>query len=104
MRKNKLTAEQILYIVGDGNYSIVYLTTHKRVLLSHTLKWYQDYYPGFIRISKQSLINPAYVVGWLKTSRSVASLTMQDSQQLAISRRRIHVVLKRFEPAFHADS
>ncbi|MVM33269.1 LytTR family transcriptional regulator [Spirosoma sp. HMF4905] len=103
MRKNKLTAEQILYIVGDDNYSIVHLTTHKRVLLSHTLKWCQAYYPGFIRISKQALINPAYVVSWLKTSRFVASLTMQDNRQLGIARRRISRVLEQFELALHAD-
>ncbi|MVM34570.1 LytTR family transcriptional regulator [Spirosoma sp. HMF4905] len=97
MRKNNLHTNQILYIIGAGNYSIVHQVGGRHLLMSHTLKWYQGKYPDFIRINKGALINPTYVVSWQKTSRLLASLTMQNGQQLVIARRRMLNVLEQVE-------
>lgn len=104
MRKNKLRANQIMYIVGDGNYSIVHLVTRQQVLMSHTLKWYHSRYPDFIRINKGALINPTYVVDWQQSSRLVASLTMRGGEPLVIARRRIQSVLEQIEQALLVPS
>ncbi|QMW04571.1 LytR/AlgR family response regulator transcription factor [Spirosoma foliorum] len=85
--------DDILYLIGDVNYSFVYLQNGEQVLSSRTLKWYSDRWPQFIRIHKGSLINPRHVHRCVLVSTITAYLIMGNGVRLPIGRRRINEVV-----------
>ncbi|GAB4017082.1 hypothetical protein GCM10028808_47630 [Spirosoma migulaei] len=84
---------QVLYLIGDVNYSMVHLVSGKAILSSRTLKWYSDRWPHFIRIHKAHLINPDQVHSCVVISSTIAHLIMNDGARLPIGRRRIREVI-----------
>ena len=86
---------QVLYLVGDINYSTVYLLNGKSILTSRTLKWYSDRWPLFIRTHKGYLVNPKYIHSCRIVSSINAHLTMQNGARLPIGRRRIWEVVQK---------
>ncbi|QDK77516.1 LytTR family transcriptional regulator [Spirosoma sp. KCTC 42546] len=92
MRKQLLDTDQIMYALGDGNYSNLYFSNGTVELTSHTLKWYEEGYPTFLRISKSAMINPKYIKDCVSVSPGIAYITMDTGVQIAISRRRIQRV------------
>ena len=87
---------QILYLTGDVNYCHIHLANGQMVLMSHTLKWYEERWPGFIRIHKQALTNPTYARSLhlsIPFSRH-GYVSMADQTVLPIARRRLAPVQK----------
>jgi DNA-binding LytR/AlgR family response regulator len=89
MRKQILNSDQIMYALGNGNYSNLYFSNGTSELTSHTLKWYEMGYPTLLRISKSAMINPMYVKEGVKFSPATAYVTMHTGVKIAISRRMI---------------
>lgn len=89
MRKQILDTNQIMYALGNGNYSNLYFSNGKSELTSHTLKWYETGYPTLLRISKSAMVNPMYVKEGVKLSPATAYVTMHTGVKIAISRRMI---------------
>jgi two-component system LytT family response regulator len=59
----------IVYIKGDGAYSEFYLNDANKIVVSKNLKHFEDiltHHSLFIRISKQCIINKAYVLDFKK--------------------------------------
>ncbi|QMW02687.1 LytTR family DNA-binding domain-containing protein [Spirosoma foliorum] len=95
MRKQILNSDQIMYALGNGNYSNLYFSNGTSELTSHTLKWYEEGYPTLLRISKSAMINPMYVKEGVKLSPATAYITMHTGIKIPISRRMVkRVALK----------
>ncbi|GAB4047807.1 LytTR family transcriptional regulator DNA-binding domain-containing protein [Spirosoma litoris] len=88
---------QILYLIGDINYSRIHLVNGEVILMSRTLKWYEGRWPSFIRIHKQTLINPNYARSFILSStlREAIYVVMADSAKLLIARRRLSLIRKK---------
>ncbi|AKD54034.1 LytTR family DNA-binding domain-containing protein [Spirosoma radiotolerans] len=88
---------QILYVLGDGNYSNVYLTGGKRVLATMTLKDVEVQSTTLLRINKGTLVNQHFIaaLGPTRSARHRISLVcMTDGTELSVSRRRWKVLLE----------
>lgn len=95
MKKQILNSDQIMYALGNGNYSNLYFSNGTSELTSHTLKWYELGYPTLLRISKSAMINPLYVKEGVRLSPATAYITMHTGIQIPISRRMVkRVTLK----------
>jgi two-component system LytT family response regulator len=78
---------------SDDNYTHVYTTAPMHMLVSRTLKEFEEILSeaGFMRIHQKHLINPAYIKKYVKTDGGY--LVMTDNSQLPISRQRKDEVL-----------
>ena len=78
----------IVRLEGNGNYTIVHLKDQiKSLMVSQTLKRFEPHLPDFIRVSKSSIINPAYVKKVIQGDRMTA-LLLTDGVKILVSRRR----------------
>lgn len=79
----------VIRLAGSNNYTFVFLEGNSQPLLtSKPLKYFELQLPHFIRVSKSSLVNPAYID---KVSRSTArslTLHLKDGTPITVSRRR----------------
>lgn len=77
-------------LTGNGNYTWIELTNEKQpVLVSQTLKYFERQLPGFIRVSKSVLLNPAFVVGFTREGTRTLYLLLADGSRTLVSRRRM---------------
>ncbi|MBO0953177.1 LytTR family DNA-binding domain-containing protein [Fibrella forsythiae] len=82
-------AELVLRLEGDGNYTNIHcLHRLKPLLISRTLLYFQRQLPDFLRVSKSTLVNPAYVVRLAKKG-TVAYVYLRDDTMVLVSRRRV---------------
>ncbi|GAB2600441.1 LytTR family transcriptional regulator DNA-binding domain-containing protein [Spirosoma areae] len=90
--KLTLPSSDIRYLAGYGNYTWVYLANGRRGLSSQCLSRFALLLPGFIRIHKQYLINPAHMLTLQRTGPYSAVVLMRDRTTFPVSRRRIETV------------
>lgn len=80
-----LKPEEIIRCEADGNYTLFYLESKKKMIASRTLKEYDeilaDYH--FLRVHKSHLVNKKYV-----QSFSADHIIMHDNTSVEVSRRR----------------
>lgn len=87
-----ISADDVLCLQGEGNYTFLHTRDRKRYLVSKTLKEFEKTLDGsiFLRVHKSYIINVAYV------QRSAFSKERQvrlaDGREVAISRRRMKVI------------
>lgn len=84
-----ISADDILCLEGEGNYTFLHTRDRKRYLVSKTLKEFEKTLDGsiFLRIHKSYIVNLAYVQrGVFSTQRQVR---LADGREVAISRRRM---------------
>ncbi|WP_041616535.1 LytTR family transcriptional regulator DNA-binding domain-containing protein [Spirosoma linguale] len=86
--------QQILYLIGHVNYSLIYMTTNEVILVCGTLKQFARKWPHFLRVHKTALINPAYLRAFKPATKATlpSYITMQDDTRLKIARRRLPTV------------
>lgn len=91
---------KVMYLTGETNYSYVHLSTGEIILFSRTLKWFEEQWPTFLRIHKQTLVNPAYIqeVKLARSTRRTSYLIMRNKTRFAISRRRLAPVIDQLTP------
>ncbi|MBC7866008.1 MAG: response regulator transcription factor [Gloeobacteraceae cyanobacterium ES-bin-316] len=84
--------ENIIRLEGVGNYTKFFFADKTTLLISHTIKNYEDILTnyGFIRIHKSHLVNKQHVVNYMVDGM----LTMSDSSRVEVSRRRKEDVLE----------
>jgi len=87
--------KDILYMEGVNNYTAFHFSNSTRVLVSRTLREYEELLSdaGFIRIHKSSIINLMHLKKLL-TEDGVSAL-MADGKMLAVSRRRASELMER---------
>ena len=79
---------QITRIESDGNYSNVYTTSNKKMLVTRILKEFEKMLipHGFSRVHKSHLINHNYIRDYIKGEGG--TVIMEDGTEIEVSRRR----------------
>lgn len=94
-----VNVKDIIRCEADGSYTTFFLENKKKLLVSASLKHYEDLLPeeDFIRVHHHHLINMSHVVRYLKTDGGYA--VMSDGTQIEISRRKKEAFLARLNKA-----
>jgi two-component system LytT family response regulator len=89
--------KDIIRCEAEGSYTNFLLTNNRKLLVSFSLKHYEDLLPPeqFIRVHHHHLININHVVRFLKTDGGYAVMT--DGSQIEISRRKKDAFLQRLQ-------
>jgi len=98
-RNIMLSADDVVSLQGEGNYTFIFTRDKKRYLVSKTLKSFEQTLDGsmFLRIHKSTIVNLAYVQFSAFATERVIRLA--NGQEVTISRRRakeIHQRLNQF--------
>lgn len=85
----------IIRCEAEGSYTNFFLTGGKKIMVSASMKHYEDLLPenDFIRVHHHHLINMNHVVRFLKTDGGYA--IMSDGTQVEISRRKKDAFIER---------
>jgi len=83
-----VTVKEIIRIQAISNYSRIYFTNGKVVVVAKVLHWFEDSLPEtmFARVHRSHLVNKSFVEK-IKGARS-KSLVLYNGENIAISRRR----------------
>lgn len=92
-----VNVKDIIRCEAEGNYTKFFLNGSKKLLVSASLKHYEDLLPEneFIRIHHHHLININHVVRYLKSDGGYA--VMSDGTQVEVSRRKKDAFLQRLQ-------
>ncbi len=84
----------ILYLVGENNYTTFYFINRKEIVVTKTLKDYEEILEsfGFIRIHKSTLINLLHIKKIVQNEN--VDVEMSDGKILNVSRRRTQELLE----------
>lgn len=88
---------EILFLEGDGGYTIVHLLNGKKIIATRILSDFEELLPEkhFFRIHKSTIVNLQYVKEF---SRSEGfSVILSNGVQLTVGRRRVQDVLDRLQ-------
>lgn len=90
-----VNVKDIIRCEAEGSYTNFFLVTGKKIMVSASLKHYEDLLPerDFIRVHHHHLINMGHVVRFLKVDGGYA--VMSDGTQVEISRRKKETFLQR---------
>ncbi|HEU4718419.1 MAG TPA: LytTR family DNA-binding domain-containing protein [Bacteroidia bacterium] len=90
-----VNVKDIIRCEADGSYTTFFLDGKKKLLVSASLKHYEDLLPpeDFIRVHHAYLVNMHHVVRYLKADGGYA--VMSDGTQIEISRRKKEAFLQR---------
>jgi len=80
--------ETIIRCESDNNYTNFYLTNNEKIIVSKTLKEFEDILEskGFFRTHKSHIINLAFLKKYVKGEGGIA--VMEDGSEITVSRRR----------------
>lgn len=80
--------EDIIRCESDNNYTVFYLRSKEKIVVSKTLKEYEDMLEskGFFRTHKSHIVNLAYLKKYIKGEGGI--VVMEDGSEVAVSRRR----------------
>lgn len=94
-RKRTVSTEEIIRLEGSGNYTNFFLKDGTRMLVSRTLKEYEELLDGqaFVRVHKSCIVNLGYVRRFYV--KKEGELELADGQQVKISRRRAQAFIDR---------
>ncbi|MEO5984567.1 MAG: LytTR family DNA-binding domain-containing protein [Ferruginibacter sp.] len=83
-----INVEDIIYLLASNNYTNIFLTTAEKILVSRTLKEFEDLLPSehFIRIHHSSIINSAFIVKYNRGEGG--QVIMKDGTVLDVSKRK----------------
>jgi DNA-binding LytR/AlgR family response regulator len=86
----------ITRLEGRGNYTAIYLKGKTYPLIvSRTLKFFEDILTDFIRINKSTMINPRFIKKVIRGDTKTVSLLLSDDVLKLTSRRRVAETLAR---------
>ena len=94
-RKRTVSVEEIVRLEGSGNYTNFFLKDGTRMLVSRTLKEYEELLEShaFVRVHKSCIVNLVYVRRFYV--KKEGELELFDGQQVKISRRRAQTFMDR---------
>lgn len=86
----------LAYFSGASNYTWLQFQNGERRLLAKPLVYFEERLPGFIRVHRTALVNPACVVSIQQPPRPKmsGSVRMHDGIELPVSRRRWNDVVQ----------
>lgn len=79
---------EVVLLEGIGNYTVAHLLNESKLVFSKTLKVYEEEFSsaGFIRIHRNTVLNPHYIVAFNKLE---SSFVLKNKYEVTISRRRL---------------
>lgn len=94
-----VNVKDIIRCEADGSYTTFFLDGKRKLMVSASLKHYEDLLPeeDFIRVHHHHLINMNHVVRFLKADGGYA--VMSDGTQIEVSRRKKEAFLQRLNRA-----
>lgn len=92
-----INLKDIIRCEADGSYTYFYLTDKRKLMVSASLKHYEELLPeqDFIRVHHHNLINMNHVVRFLKEDGGYA--VMSDGSKIEISRRKKDQFMERLK-------
>lgn len=89
----KVFPNEIVYFKGDANYSQIYLTNGKQILVSTTLKTLESRFLnlGFFRTHKSSIINLSFVKNYVSYFDG-GQIELSNNQTIIVSRRKNRIL------------
>jgi two-component system, LytTR family, response regulator len=92
-----INIKDIIRCEAEGNYTNFFIDGKKKLLVSASLKHYEDLLPpeDFIRVHHHHLININHVVRYLKTDGGYA--VMSDGTEVEVSRRKKDAFIQRLQ-------
>ncbi|MBI3501588.1 MAG: response regulator transcription factor [Bacteroidetes bacterium] len=92
-----VSIKDIIRCEANDNYTNVFLSNGKKLLVSGTLKQYEDLLPekDFVRVHHSNLINMAHMVRFMKEDGGYAE--MSDGSKVEVSRRKRDDLLQRLK-------
>jgi two-component system, LytTR family, response regulator len=89
----KLPATDILCLMGEANYSYVYLKDGSKILVSTTLKILENRFQshGFFRVHKSALVNLSYIETYVYNDNG-GELCLPQNLNIPVSRRKNKVL------------
>ncbi len=87
--------KDIIRLEADGSYTYFYLSNHRKLMVTASLKHYEDILPeaDFLRVHHHNLINMNHVIRFLKEDGGYA--IMSDESKVEISRRKKEAFMER---------
>ena len=80
----------ILYLEGNRNYTMFWLSNGTHVLVSKSLCFYENVLPShFLRIHRSFIVNLNYALTWCKETRHIH---LQNGINIPVARRREKVL------------
>lgn len=82
-------ASEILRCESDRNYTMIYFTNGKKMLVSKTLKYFDDHLTksGFLRVHQSHLINSDHLIRY-DNGNNTGSITLSDKTLIPVSFRK----------------
>lgn len=77
----------IMYCVADGNYTTVCMIKNEKILVSRTMKYFEEMLPSemFFRIHKSHIVNLNYIKYY---NKSYNTIVLEDGTNLSVSMRK----------------
>jgi two-component system LytT family response regulator len=87
--------EEILWLEGTGNYTLLHLENGQQILTSKTLSIFDKLLPNstFLRINKSIMVSMRCIESWTQQKSKHLQITLQNGQTVRVSRRRIWAVV-----------
>ena len=87
----KVFVNNIVFIKGEANYSIIYMDGGRERVVSHTIKYYEEHLEnyGFLRVHRGYIINPNYVKEYNPDEESIM---MANGISVVVARRRKYLL------------
>jgi two-component system LytT family response regulator len=89
-----VNVKDIIRLQADSNYTTFYFTDKRKIVVSKTIKEYEDMLAGhdFFRVHQSHIINLQYIKNYVKGEGGI--VVMQDGSEIDVSRRRKEEFLK----------
>ena len=83
-----INLEDIMYLEASNNYTYIFLSTSQKLLVSRTLKEFEDLLPSetFLRIHHSNIVNSIFVVRYIRGEGG--QVVMRDGTVLDVSKRK----------------
>lgn len=96
---NFIEVDNIVSIQADSNYSIIHMNTMQKLVISKTLKDFEDILEGnqFVRIHKSYIVNLRYIKEYNTADGGIVKMT--DGNQWSVSRRQLENFLEKMKQA-----
>ncbi|HVW97865.1 MAG TPA: LytTR family DNA-binding domain-containing protein [Mucilaginibacter sp.] len=94
-----IDVDDIVSLQADSNYTIIHLQNMQKVVISKTLREFEDLLDGhpFVRIHKSYIVNLKYVREYCTTDGGIVKMT--DGNQWSVSRRQLDAFLSKMKQA-----
>lgn len=94
-----IEVDHIVSLQADSNYSIIHMITMQKLVISKTLKDFEDILDGnqFARIHKSYIVNLSYIKEYNTTDGGIVKMT--DGNQWSVSRRQLENFLEKMRHA-----